>query len=218
MESEDRESQITRPILNKKINTYTKHLNEELHYLHTSDLNVTTESSKPPPENKISKRKAEQLRVLIVNFQSIRNKKEELEQILTDENIDIVLGSETHLNPSIYNNELLPPNYTCYRKDRTDGYGGVIIITKSDLIVEEIVNSKSCELIAVKIQTHQHPLVLATAYRPPNSPIDETKGICNEIRKLSYKYKNSPIWFGGDMNLPDIDWTTNTIINHQYVK
>ena len=42
--------------------------------------------------------------------------------------------------------------------------------------------------------------------------------VYNEIRKLSYKYKNSPIWFGGDMNLPDIDWTTNTIINHQYVK
>ena len=42
--------------------------------------------------------------------------------------------------------------------------------------------------------------------------------ISKEITKLNTKYKNNPIWFGGDMNLPDINWETNSVIKHQYLK
>ena len=166
----------------------------------------------------LSQRKVKQLRMLTVNFQSIRNKKEELELILINEDIDIVLGSETHLTPCITDSEILNPKYKCYRRDRGDGYGGVIIITKKDLLVEEITNATSCEFISIKIQTESQPLILATAYRPPNSNVDEANHICNELTKISRKYKSSPIWFGGDMNLPDIDWSIDSVTSYQYSK
>ena len=28
---------------------------------------------------------------------------------------------------------------------------------------------------------------------------------------MCLKYPNSPVWLGGDVNLPDIDWTTDSI-------
>ena len=63
-------------------------------------------------------------------------KKEEIELMLLDNKIDIVLESETHLRPHISDNEFIHPSYACYRRNRDDGFGGAIIITKKDLIVE----------------------------------------------------------------------------------
>ena len=63
--------------------------------------------------------------------------------MLLDNKIDIVLGSETHLRPHISDNEFLHPSYACYRRDRDDGFGGAIILTKKYIIVEEIVNSET---------------------------------------------------------------------------
>ena len=128
----------------------------------------------------ISKHKAEHLKILVINFQSIRNKKDELTLLLSENDIDIVLGSETHLKENISDNEILHPAYTCYRRDN-DGYGGAIIITKKELIVEEVRNSKTCQFVAVKIETHNQPVIMATAYRSPSSTVSETINICKEL-------------------------------------
>ena len=53
--------------------------------------------------------KSKSLRVVTVNFQSIYNKKDELGSFLVENNVDIVLGSEKHLPPSINNAEIPPP-------------------------------------------------------------------------------------------------------------
>ena len=152
-----------------------------------------------PDTNLPPKKKANQLRLLIVNFQSILGKKEEIELMLLDNKIDIVLASETHLRPHISDNEFLHPSYACCRRDRDEGFGGAIIITKKDLIVEEIVKSKTCEFLAIKIQTYRQPVIIATAYRPPSSSIEEAGNISDELTKLNIKYKNNTIWFGGDI-------------------
>ena len=138
--------------------------------------------------------------------------------MIQENNIDIILGSETHLSPHISDKEFIPASHACIRRDREDGYGGAIIITKKDLVVEEIVKSETCEFLAIKIQTHRQPLIIATAYRPPSSTFEYAGNISKEITKLNTKYKNNPIWFGGDMNLPDINWETNSVIKHQYLK
>ena len=78
--------------------------------------------------------------------------------------------------------------------------------------------SKTCELISIKVQTHKHPVIITSCYRPPKSSIDETASICEEITNLNSTFKNCPHWFGGDTNLPDINWSSNAIIGHQYPK
>ena len=170
-------------------------------------------SPKPPPLCK-----AKQLRLLVINFQSIWGKKEELESILLEHDIDIVIGSESHLDPHINDSEILPPTYVAYRRDRGDGWGGVIIIAKATLITELVHSSKSAEFIAIKVESYQKPVIIAACYRPPRNTAAQSEALCSEIRKLAKKHKNKPIWIGGDTNLPDIDWSSRSIASHQYSK
>ena len=51
--------------------------------------------------------KSKNLMVVTINFRNIYNRKDELNSFLTEDNIDIVLGSERHLSPSTNNAEIL---------------------------------------------------------------------------------------------------------------
>lgn len=62
------------------------------------------------------------------NAQSIRCKRVELEEFLTDHGIDVMFIQETFLKPS---DKFVISNYNVYRNDRTNGPGGgTAIITK----------------------------------------------------------------------------------------
>ncbi|XP_066931888.1 uncharacterized protein [Clytia hemisphaerica] len=185
--------------------------------LFDSSLDSSTDSNLSPQRG-IPKRTPTQLKLMCINFQSVWGKKEQIEQALFGDNVDIVIGSETHLDSSIKDSEFIPPTYKCYRRDRDDAKGGVIIIAKKDLVIEEVKKSKKCEFIAIKVQTHQRPVIIAACYRPPKSKIGETTFICEEIKSLNSSFKNCPLWIGGDTNLPDIDWVNNAIIDHNYKK
>ena len=149
------------------------------------------------------------------NFQSVWGKKEELE---LENNIDVVIVCETHLDPCIHDSEFLPLNYTCFWRDRKDGWGGVIIIIKNELIAEQITSSMLSEIVAVKITTHRQPIIIAACYRPPKNSISDLKQLTAELQDVLLQYKNSPFWVGGDFSLPDIDWSLKSIVKHQYWK
>ena len=51
--------------------------------------------------------------------------------------------------------------------------GGVIIITKKNLTVEEIKINKEREIVAIKVKTYQKPVIFASCYRPPNNTNNE---------------------------------------------
>ena len=55
---------------------------------------------------------------MTINFQSVWGKKEELELALIENNIDVVIGCGTHLDPCVQDSEFLPLNYTCFWRDR----------------------------------------------------------------------------------------------------
>ena len=71
----------------------------------------------------------DKLQVVNINFQSIVNKKAALHEFIFTYKPHIIVGTETWLSPDISNNEVIPAewNYNIYRKDRPDGYGGVMI-------------------------------------------------------------------------------------------
>ena len=155
--------------------------------------------------------KSKSFRVVTVNFQSIYNKKDELSSFLIENDIDIVLGSETYLCPSTNNAEILPPMYTSYRRGRADGWGGVIIIT-----VEETKINKECEMVVIKVETYQKPVIFASSYRPPKNTNNEL--IFEEIKRLASMRRKNPMWIGRVFNLPDINWEVKSINNYQYPK
>ena len=65
-----------------------------------------------------------------INFQSSKNKDCEFQAFLAKENPDVIIGTETWLNSSVKTCEYFNPNYSVFRRDRLDGYGGVLVAVK----------------------------------------------------------------------------------------
>ena len=68
---------------------------------------------------------------LNINTRSINNKKTDLLNIIAQSQPDIIVATVTWLKLTVISSEVIPPNYVAYSKDRTDGYGRVMIVIKS---------------------------------------------------------------------------------------
>ena len=71
----------------------------------------------------------------------------------------MVLGSETWLNKSITDGEVLPQTYKfAARRDRPENpHGGVVIVIKSTLQSSEIRTGSNTELVAASIEPERSP-------------------------------------------------------------
>ena len=104
------------------------------------------------------------LSVIVLNCQSIVSKKADLNCLIETTNPDIIIASETWLIPSINSSEFLPQNYIAYRKDREDGYGGVLLAHKITLTSHQLHIDSLCELVACKFDQIDNPLVIIFYY------------------------------------------------------
>lgn len=117
------------------------------------------------------------------------------------------MGTETWLNSSLKSCEIFPANYTVFRKDRTDGYGGVLLAIKSLPAHHIDYLDVDAELIWVRIElVDRRPLFVGAYYNPNTSresfaALDQSLAMINNSR-----IKPSTIWLAGDFNLRDIDW------------
>ena len=88
---------------------------------------------------------------------------------------------------------------------------------KSNLFSTLVDFDTSCEICAAIIQLSlNQQLVVINVYRPPNRDLEYQQELCDCICEIVRRYPNSFIFCVGDLNLPDIDWTSNSIINYQY--
>lgn len=175
------------------------------------------QNNKEPPLNK--KLKPKNNKILIINFQSVKNKKAEIGNLIDSSNPNIIIGTETWLRKDICSSEIFPDGFNVYRKDRRDGYGGVLVAVRSDYISEEVNpdNENDTESIFVKISLHHNKsLIVGSMYRPPSSDLAYMEDLKQQVDKLKKKNKGAVFWIGGDINLPDIQWTTQTVDNHHY--
>ena len=155
------------------------------------------------------------MKVLVVNFQSAKNKKEEIGNMIDSTNPDVILGSESWLNKNIASAELFPPTYDVYRKDRSDGYGGVLIAIKKMFIAEQISYNGNCEAIFIKLLLDgRKTLIIGSAYRPPSSSSEYMEDLCSAITDIHRRHRNAVFWLGGDFNLPDVNWETLSMESH----
>ena len=90
--------------------------------------------------------------------------------------------------------------------------------TNSNPIDITTVTDCDCEINARKIEYDSNKsLIVISVYRPPNSSIEYSKDLSNIISDICHKNTKSTIWIG-DLNLPDINWSSNTITSNQYRK
>ncbi|XP_071491811.1 uncharacterized protein [Diadema antillarum] len=169
-------------------------------------------------ETKRRKIVARPLKILSANLQSMNAKREAFWEAVESSQPDIIIANETWLKPSMLNSEMMPPGYNApVRKDRHDGYGGVLLATKHDLVDCEIDVKSDCELVATKIQVYgQQPLIVMSVYRPPKNDLEYAQSLCQSIQRIMCNNPSAVVWISGDFNLPDISWDTCTITGHQY--
>lgn len=134
------------------------------------------------------------------------NKTTELEQILLTREPDIVIITETWLNPSINDSEIIPPNYTIPRNDRPTRGGGVALLIKSGLQYARLDDIKKQESVWCTIQINNTRVIVGGIYRPPNADASVLEDI-KEYLLLHVKNHNKVV-LAGDFNLPHIDWKT----------
>ena len=104
------------------------------------------------------------------------------------------------------------------RQDRRDGYGGVLLGIKNNLIYEKLETRDDVEAVFAEISLDKNKnLIVGSVHRPPNSHCDHsyTQDLCSTIEDLKKIFKNAVFWSGVDFNLPDINWQSSTVEEHQ---
>ncbi|CAG2207764.1 unnamed protein product [Mytilus edulis] len=156
------------------------------------ESNGITTSSPIKPKSKTFNRanNTKGLRILNINFQSLRKKGKLLELIIIDTDPDIILGTETWLDDTISSSEILSNDldYNIQRRDRpTDRHGGVLIAAKKHLQLHNVYKSKNIEMISGVITTNSKKITLASYYRPPNRTDNE-----HQLGTVSHKWYTNP--------------------------
>lgn len=118
-------------------------------------------------------------------------------------NFDVICVTETWLSDSIFDQKVIPCNYTIYRNDRKSRGGGVLAAVK-----QTIHSSLTDHLEGISLQLHLLiPLSLCCVYLPPNSDNTHISMLVSYLSELTTP-PCGDITIVGDFNLPDIDWDT----------
>ena len=186
-----------------------------------SDRDQSAASSPGPPNHtsspvkpKVTSRSASKpLRVLNINCRSLKNTKEHFWNAVDGVKPDVILGTESWLNTEVKDNEVFPPGFNIYRKDRPLSTGGrVFLAVNSEFISSSVPELDSdCEIVWAKLEVSgQKATYLASYYRPPNNDINSLENLQSSLDKLGSR-KNSNIIMAGDMNLPGWDWANGCL-------
>ena len=145
------------------------------------------------------------LKVSNINFQSIVNKAQEFCCLVDTENPEIVVGTESWLQPDISSSEIFPEGYQIFRADRkskASRRGGVFVLVRNGLICSEQPQFKTkCELLWVKLELTGHrPLFIGAYYRPREDDLEGLQELQNSVSQVRSHSDN--VWILGDFNLP----------------
>lgn len=138
------------------------------------------------------------------NAQSLRPKVPELSKFLEKNSVDIVLISETWLNPSIVLNI---PGYIFYRKDRDSAsrfpHGGVGVLIRKTVSHSLFRSYKTnfIENLFIKVPFQDTELHIGVVYCPPNTPMQNFKEEFNKLFSTSH-----PTIIAGDVNAKHQYW------------
>ena len=114
--------------------------------------------------------------------------------------------------------KVFPSNYTVYRSDHADGYGGVFVACHDSFVSYGLdLTSTSCELVVCQVKiSDTSSLIVCSIYRPPSINDCYLENLCEQLESIKKSHPNSAIWISGDINLPDINWSDNFVHGHSY--
>lgn len=144
------------------------------------------------------------LRIAHININSIRNKIDEIAEILFSDNLHILAVSETHLDSTFEDAELSIQGYNFFRRDRNKFGGGVACYIQEHIPVKIRVDLMHFRIEVLWLQIHLPHLksiLVGCCYRPPSANSIYLDTIC---KMLDYSSTlGHETYFMGDIN---IDW------------
>ena len=125
------------------------------------------------PDRKKNRRTKENapLRILNVNFQSIKGKQCQVRNLIDSTNPDILFGTETWIDSNIKDSQIFPSGYNIFRKDKTNcGGGGVLIAVKDIFIVTPVPELQTdCKIVWCKLELVGHNTVYLSCFSNPTT-------------------------------------------------
>ena len=98
--------------------------------------------------------------------------------------------TETWLSDLIFDCEILPTNYTLYRKDRKSRGGGVLIAVDSSVSCSVSPSPADLEIITVKVATQKRVITVCTVYVPPNTGGDYHSALLSHLEDVVTLFDN----------------------------
>ena len=123
--------------------------------------------------------------------------------------MDIIELTETWLDPSVLDQEILPYGYSIFRRDRPNRReGGVMLACRDDLVCTRKgdLEVNQCELVWCEISSASGPRFLfGVFYRQPDTNSDYLD-LVNESFNLISNLNVDKVFLVGDFNFPNFDW------------
>ena len=126
--------------------------------------------------------------------------------LVFSKSFSIIYVLETWLSKNIMNNEILPSGYNVSRSDWNSSGGGVLISVSQGILTFQASIQSSPEVCLVELRASP-PVLLCCLYLSPNSKNSHRLQILSFLQSLS---SYSQLINLGDLNLPDINWSTLT--------
>ena len=142
----------------------------------------------------------------------------EIQTCLEMDDPDLIIGCQSWLDFSVNSSEKFPSTYNVFRKDRPPNKKGclmvgVLIAIKNNIICfQKLDLDTNCEIIWIEIkinywnQTNFSRFLLS----PPSSDRDYLNSLRDSLAKINPD-NFSNIWLGGDFNLGEIVWETQSV-------
>ena len=181
-------------------------------HIHSPDSPGTPQMTSSPKlskehNNKITKHRrrplpndTEKVRIMVVNCQSLRRRKDILQTSIAQIRTDVIIGTESWLDPSIKDGDIFPEEFkgNVYRKDRkSHHHGGVFVAIKNTFDSEEAEELKStAEIIWAKLTLPSgSKLYIGSMYHPHTANTASMEEIQRNIRLASSNDKHT-VWIG----------------------
>ena len=143
------------------------------------------------------------LKIVQLNTRSITNKLDQIRLMMHKKSTDILAITETWLDNSWTDNELVITGYNLFRRDRkTAQGGGIIVYTHNSLSAERRSDVESGQIEQISIEFKQFrcaPILLSCFYRPPDSTVSLFDILANIVDSIAAEIKE--VHIVGDFNV-----------------
>ena len=124
------------------------------------------------------------------------------------------------MHTGVGESEVQPANYRVIARkgNGRSAHSGVANVAKinMDATKTDVSTSSGFAAAAITCSSLLKPLLVGSIYRPPDNIIRYNTELYTVITTLHQRYREHTVYKDGDANLPNIDWTSDSLFDNSY--